>query len=79
MRRARFEAIFAGLETFLGGRPRFVPTRKAAQQWIGPNGNVVRFDLDSGQFGREAPHINLETANLPRTSPAYVNRHVRVR
>jgi len=77
--RARFERIAAALEQFLGGVPRLVPTSRGAQQWIGPNGNVVRFDLGPGQFGREGPHINLETANLPRNSPGYVNRHVRLR
>lgn len=79
MRHARFDAIVAALETFLGGTPRFVPTRRGAEQWIGPNGHVVRFDLYPGQFGREGPHINLETANMPRTSPAYVNLHVTLR
>lgn len=79
MTRARFAAIAEALEHFLGGVPRFVPTARGAQQWIGPNGNVVRFDLEPGQYGREGPHINLETADRPRTSPDYINQHVRLR
>ena len=79
MRQARFESIAQALEQFLGGAPRFVPTSRGARQWIGPNGNVVRFDIGPGQYGREGPHINLETANCPKTSPAYINRHVRLR
>lgn len=79
MRVADVDAIVAGLESFLGGVPRFVPTRRGAPQWIGPNGNVVRFDLQPGQHGRGGPHINLETANTPRASPSYVNLHAFVR
>lgn len=67
------------LERFLGGVPRYVQTTRGAPQWIGPNGNVVRFDIGPGQYGREGPHINLESANLPRTSPAYVNHHIGLR
>ncbi|CAA9365899.1 MAG: hypothetical protein AVDCRST_MAG90-3390 [uncultured Microvirga sp.] len=79
MSRCNLETIAAALEAFLGGVPRFVPTAGGAKQWIGPNGNVVRFDLEPGQYGREGPHINLESANLPRTSPDYFNKHVRLR
>ena len=79
MDQACFDAIAAGLELFLGGVPRFAPTRRGAAQWIGPNGNVLRFDIEPGQFGRGGPHINLETANTPRASPDYVNRHVWLR
>ena len=79
MPRARFERIAEALEQFLGGVPRLVPTPRGAQQWIGPNGNVVRFDIEPGQYGREGPHINLETANRPRASPAYINQHVMLR
>jgi hypothetical protein len=75
----RFEAIAKALEEFLGGVPRFVPTPRGARQWIGPNGNTVRFDIEPGQYGREGPHINLETVNRPRTDRAYINRHVRLR
>jgi len=77
--RARFESIAKALEQLLGGVPRFVPTARGARQWIGPNGNVIRFDIEPGQYGREGPHINLETANCPRSSSAYINQHVRLR
>ena len=79
MRQADFEEIAKALEQFLGGVPRLVPTARGARQWIGPNGNVVRFDIEPGQYGREGPHINLETANRPRSSPGYINRHVKLR
>jgi hypothetical protein len=79
VQRARFDSIAAALEEFLGGVPRFLPTPRGARQWTGPNGIVVRFDIEAGQYGREGPHINLETANRPRSSPDYFNRHVRLR
>jgi hypothetical protein len=79
MDRARFEALAAALEDFLGGVPRLAPTPRGAKQWIGPNGNLVRFDIEPGQHGAEGPHINLETAGLHRHSSAYFNRHIRLR
>lgn len=79
MRSEQFDRVVLALEEFLGGTPRFAPTRRGAKQWIGPNGNVVRFDLEPGQYGREGAHINLETAGLPRSDPAYANQHVRLR
>jgi hypothetical protein len=42
---ARFERIAAALEDFLGGVPRSVRTPRGATQFIGPNGNAVRFDI----------------------------------
>ena len=79
MPRGNLETLAAALEDFLGGVPRFVPTARGARQWIGPNGNIVRFDLEPGQYGQEGPPINLETANRPRTSPDYINQHIRLR
>jgi hypothetical protein len=79
VQRAVLERLVTALQEFLGGVPRFVATRRGAKQWIGPNGNVVRFDIEPGQYGREGPHINLETAQLARSSPDYINRHVRLR
>ncbi len=79
MDRARFEALAAALEDLLGGVPRLAPTPRGAKQWIGPNGNLVRFDIEPGQYGAEGPHINLETAGLRRHSSAYFNRHIRLR
>ena len=74
-----FERIADALESFLGGVPRSVSTHRGAPQWIGPNENVVRFDIHPGQYGSSGPHINLETANLPRSDPGYKNMHVRLR
>lgn len=58
---ARAITIARLLEAAGGGRPRFVPTRRGASQFIFPNGGIIRFDLHPGQYGRaQGPHINLE-------------------
>jgi len=57
-------SIAAALEDLGGGIPRFVPTPKGASQFIFPNGTVLRFDIEEGQFlGIQGPHINLQ--NVP--------------
>jgi RHS repeat-associated protein len=44
-----------------GGVPIFVPTAKGASQFIFPNGTILRFDLNPGQYlSGQVPHINLE-------------------
>jgi hypothetical protein len=51
------------LESLGGGAPRSVPTAKGAAQFIFPNGTVLRFDLNPGQYlSGQNPHINLENA-----------------
>lgn len=58
VRMARIAQLF---EAAGGGTPRSVPTRRGARQFIFPNGAVVRFDIEFGQYGRaQGPHINLE-------------------
>jgi filamentous hemagglutinin len=47
-----------------------VPTPKRARQFIFPNGMILRFDLEPGQFGpRQGPRINLEM-------PGGLNHHI---
>jgi hypothetical protein len=54
----------ADLEALGGGVPRLVPTPKGATQFIFPNGTVLRFDIEPGQFlNGQDPHINLQ--NVP--------------
>jgi hypothetical protein len=58
-----FGAIASDLEELGGGIPRSQPTPKGATQFIFPNGTVLRFDLQEGQYlGRQGPHINIENA-----------------
>jgi len=58
---ARVRRITRLLEAAGGGIPRFVPTRRGARQFIFPNGGIIRFDIEPGQYARaQGPHINLE-------------------
>ena len=51
------------LEDLGGGIPRFVPTPKGATQFIFPDGTIIRFDLNPGQYlNNQGPHINLENS-----------------
>ena len=53
--------IASDLEALGGGMPRLVPTKKGATQFIFPNGMILRFDLQPGQYlDGQVPHINLE-------------------
>ena len=59
--------ISTDLEQLGGGVPRVVPTPKGATQFIFPNGAVLRFDIQPGQFLEgQGPHINLQ--NVPGSS-----------
>jgi hypothetical protein len=54
-------SLASQLEELGDGVPRFVPTPKGAAQFIYPNGTILRFDLEPGQFlSGQGPHINLE-------------------
>jgi hypothetical protein len=56
-------SIIEDLEELGGGKPRYVRTPKGADQWVFPNGAVVRFDRQPGQYLRgQRPHINLENS-----------------
>jgi hypothetical protein len=58
---AKSAGIASDLEALGGGIPRSVPTAKGATQFIFPNGTVLRFDIQPGQYLRgQGPHINLE-------------------
>ena len=61
--------LVAGLDDDLlllgGGKPRVGKTPKGAPLFIFPNGWVLRFDLEPGQYLRgQKPHINLEHYDL---------------
>ena len=63
------------LEDLGGGVPRSHPTAKGAPQFIFPNGTVLRFDLQPGQYLKgQVPHINLE---IPGNVPP--NMHIPVK
>jgi RHS repeat-associated protein len=54
-------SLASQLEQLGGGVPRSVPTPKGASQFIFPNGTIIRFDLQPGQFLEgQGPHINLQ-------------------
>jgi hypothetical protein len=54
-------SLASQLEELGGGVPRSVTTQKGAPQFIFPNGTILRFDLQPGQFLEgQGPHINLE-------------------
>jgi len=54
-------SIASQLEELGGGIPTLVPTSRGASQFIFPNGMVLRFDLQSGQYlPGQGPHINLQ-------------------
>ena len=62
-----FEGIASALEQIGGGVPQLVPKPRGATQFIFPNGTVLRFDIQSGQFlEAQGPHINLQ--NVPGSS-----------
>jgi len=68
-------SLASQLEELGGGVPRLVPTPKGASQFIFPNGTVLRFDLQPGQFLEgQGPHINLE---MPGNTPP--NIHIPVK
>ena len=57
--------IASDLEALGGGMPRLIPTKKGATQFIFPNGMILRFGLQSGQYpDGQAPHINLEYGGM---------------
>ncbi|WP_460449592.1 hypothetical protein [Alsobacter sp. SYSU BS001988] len=59
--RTTIAAIWDDLEALGGAKPRFQATPKGADQWIFPNGGVIRFDLFPGQYLKgQVPHINLQ-------------------
>jgi hypothetical protein len=58
-----FDEIMKQLEDLGGGPPRQVNSPKGATQFIFPNGMVLRFDLEPGQYlQNQDPHINLQNA-----------------
>lgn len=57
--------IASDLEALGGGMPRSVPTKRGAAQFIFPNGMILRFDLQPGQYlDGQVPHINLEQGGM---------------
>jgi len=68
-----FADLAARLENLGGGRPRMILTPKLARQFIFPNGIILRFDLEPGQYSSlQQPHINLEM-------PTGTNYHIYLR
>jgi filamentous hemagglutinin len=69
------EALTSSLEALGGGIPRSIQTPRGARQFIFPNGLILRFDLEPGQYNpRYGPHINMEGApNAPS------NLHIKLR
>ena len=58
---AQGPSIASQLEELGGGVPSLVPTSKGAPQFVFPNGTVLRFDLQPGQYlPGQGPHINLQ-------------------
>jgi hypothetical protein len=50
-----------------GGMPTLKRTSKGVTQFIFPNGMVLRFDLEPGQYKRgQALHINIEFPGRPK-------------
>jgi len=57
----RVSDLSSSLEELGGGVPKLVLTPKGATQFIFPNGMILRFDLQPGQYlNGQSPHINIE-------------------
>jgi hypothetical protein len=71
--------LVADLEDLGGGIGKPNPTPKGASQFIYPNGTVLRFDLEPGQYlpPGQVPHINLQ--NVPGTVGADRNQHIKLK
>jgi RHS repeat-associated protein len=66
-------SLASQLEDLGGGVPSLVPTSKGAAQFRFPNGTVLRFDLQPGQFLEgQGPHINLQFV------PGWPNQNIHI-
>ena len=69
----RAQSLALQLEDLGGGVPTSVPTSKGAPQFIFPNGPVLRFDLQPGQYLEgQGPHINLQFV------PGWPNQNIHI-
>ena len=66
-------SLASQLEELGGGVPISVPTSKGAPQFIFPNGMVLRFDLQPGQYlPGQGPHMNLQFV------PGWPNQNIHI-